>query len=64
MPFDALPSPLDAVDDLRAAARWMIAAAGAAAGAVAFFWVTGQQGTTYVPVLTPQITAVPSAHHT
>lgn len=29
MPFDALPSPLDAVDDLRAAARWMIAAAGA-----------------------------------
>jgi len=29
MPFDALPSPLEAVDDLRAAARWMIAAAGA-----------------------------------
>jgi hypothetical protein len=29
MPFDALPSPLDAVDDLRATARWMIAADGA-----------------------------------
>lgn len=28
-PLDSLPSPLDAVDDLRAAARWTIAAAGA-----------------------------------
>ncbi|MER6343600.1 hypothetical protein ACWC10_18250 [Streptomyces sp. NPDC001595] len=27
-PFDALPSPLDAVPELRAAARWMIAAFG------------------------------------
>jgi hypothetical protein len=27
--FDSLPSPLDAVDDLRSAARWTIAAAGA-----------------------------------
>ena len=46
-------------------ARWfsLVAVVLVAAGAVAFFWVTGQQGTTYVPVLTPQITAVPSAHH-
>ncbi|MEV5725334.1 hypothetical protein AB0N50_05890 [Streptomyces pharetrae] len=28
LPFDALPSPLDAVPELRAAARWMIAAFG------------------------------------
>lgn len=28
-PFDALPSPLEAVPDLRAAARWMLAAFGA-----------------------------------
>jgi hypothetical protein len=29
VPADSLPSPLDAIGDLRAAARWMIAAAGA-----------------------------------
>lgn len=29
LPFDALPSPLEAVPDLRAAARWMLAAFGA-----------------------------------
>lgn len=47
-------------------ARWfgLVAVVLVAAGAVAFFWVTGQQGTTYVPVLTPQITAVPSTHNT
>jgi hypothetical protein len=28
-PFESLPSPLDAVDDLRSAAKWTIAAAGA-----------------------------------
>lgn|SRR5208282_2292487 len=46
-------------------ARWfsLVAVVLVAAGAVAFFWVTGQQGTTYVPVLTPQITAAPSTHH-
>ena len=32
-PFDSLPSPLDAVDDLRSAARWTLAAA-AGVGAV------------------------------
>lgn len=31
------------------------------AGAVLFFSVTGNSGPTYVPVLTPQVTAVPSA---
>ncbi len=30
-PFGSLPSPLDAVDDIRTAAKWMIAAAGAVA---------------------------------
>jgi hypothetical protein len=46
-------------------ARWfsLVAVVLVAAGAVAFFWVTGQQGTVYVPVLTPQITAPPT-HHT
>lgn len=33
-PFGALPSPLDAVPDLRAAARWMIAAFGAVGAAL------------------------------
>jgi len=33
-PFDALPSPLDAVPELRAAARWMIAAFGAVGAAL------------------------------
>ena len=47
-------------------ARWFGLAAVmlVASGAVAFFVVTGQQGTTYVPVLTPQITATPSVNHT
>jgi hypothetical protein len=34
MRIDSLPSPLDAVDDLRAAARWTIAAAGAVGAAL------------------------------
>lgn len=34
LPFGSLPSPLDAVDDLRAAARWTIAAAGAVGAAL------------------------------
>lgn len=34
LPFDALPSPLDAVPDLRAAARWMLAAFGAVGAAL------------------------------
>jgi hypothetical protein len=29
LPFDPLPSPLEAVPELRAAARWMLAAFGA-----------------------------------
>ncbi|MFH9571927.1 hypothetical protein ACH4MG_15420 [Streptomyces sp. NPDC017454] len=33
-PFDALPSPLDAVPELRAAARWMIGAFGAVGAAL------------------------------
>ncbi|WP_241827242.1 hypothetical protein [Streptomyces graminilatus] len=33
-PFDALPSPLDAVPELRAAARWMIASFGAVGAAL------------------------------
>ena len=33
-PFDALPSPLEAIPDLRAAARWMIAAFGAVGAAL------------------------------
>ncbi|MFD0315702.1 hypothetical protein [Streptomyces flavalbus] len=33
-PFDALPSPLDAVPDLRAAARWMTGAFGAVGAAL------------------------------
>ena len=47
-------------------ARWFGLAAVmlVASGAVAFFVVAGQQGTTYVPVLTPQITATPSVNHT
>jgi hypothetical protein len=46
-------------------AQWsaLVAVVLVAAGAVAFFTVTGQQGTTYVPVLTPQISATPSAPH-
>jgi hypothetical protein len=34
MPFGELPSPLDSIDDLRAAAKWMIAAAGAVGAAL------------------------------
>ncbi|WP_308405080.1 hypothetical protein [Streptomyces sp. B93] len=34
LPFDALPSPLDAVPELRAAARWMIGAFGAVGAAL------------------------------
>jgi hypothetical protein len=47
-------------------ARWFGLLAGVlvAAGAVALFTVTGQHGTTYVPVLTPQVTSSPSVHHT
>lgn len=47
-------------------ARWCTLLGGVlvAASAVAFLTVTGQQGTTYVPVVTPQITVAPSAQHT
>jgi hypothetical protein len=47
-------------------ARWfgLLAAVLVAAGAVALFTVTGQQRNTYVPVLTPQITATPSVQTT
>src|ERR1035437_402699 len=46
-------------------ARWCTFLGGVlvVAGMVAFLSVTGQQGTTYVPVVTPQITVAPS-HHT
>jgi hypothetical protein len=46
-------------------ARWytLVGALLVAVGTVGFLSVTGQQGTTYVPVLTPQITTPPPAQH-
>jgi hypothetical protein len=50
---------------LRRAQRYtLIGGALIAVAAAAFFSVTGEQGPVYVPVVTPQITAVPTAHPT
>jgi hypothetical protein len=48
--------------ELKRSRKWtLIGGILVVAGAVLFFSVTGNSGPTYVPVLTPQVTAVPSA---
>jgi hypothetical protein len=48
--------------ELKRSRRWtLLGGMLVVAGAVLFFSVTGNSGPTYVPVLTPQVTAVPSA---